>query len=101
MPVMDKPPVAPDVSNQMQGSPAFGKGMGDMQDQQSKSPVELAVSTVEKILMGVQDDAFQPYAKKAIATLKVGLGMAQQKQPQSAMAPPPGPGGAPAGGPQI
>lgn len=85
--------MAPDVEQQMQGSAKFGQGVGQQMDQQSKSPVETAVSTCEKILTAVQDETFQTYAKKAIATLKVGLGMAMQKQPQSGMAPPPGPGG--------
>ena len=91
----------PGVEDQMQTSAKFGNGVAGQMDQQSKSPEEIAVSTVEKILSGVQNDTFQPYAKKAIATLKVGLGMAMQKQPQSQMAPPPagagqgGPGGNP------
>jgi len=61
--------------------------------QQDKSPVEIAVSTVEKILTGIQDEKFRPYAMKAIATLKVGAAQAAQQGPQSS------PMGAPAGGP--
>jgi hypothetical protein len=52
--------------------------------QNDKSQVEVAVSTVEKILSGIQDETFQTYAKKAIATLKVGAAMAKQRGPQSA-----------------
>jgi hypothetical protein len=101
MPMIEKPPVSPQVQAQMGapgGSPAFGQGIGQAMQQQGKSPVETAVSTVEKILMGVQDEKFQEYAKKAIALLKVGAAMAQQQGPQSAGvgAPPqPGEGGAP------
>jgi hypothetical protein len=91
--------MAPDVQAQM-GGPQFGAGIGQAQQQMGKNPVELAVGTVEKILGGIQDEAFKPYAQKAIATLKVGMAVASQKQPQSGMqAPPQGPGaGAP---PQI
>ena len=45
-----------------------------------KSPAEIAAATAEKLLMGVQDDAFKPYAMKAIATLKIGVAMSKQKQ---------------------
>jgi hypothetical protein len=61
-----------------------------------KSPAEIAVATCEKILMGVQDEAFRPYAMKMIATGKVGVAMVQQKQPKSAgTGMPPTPGGPP------
>lgn len=64
-----------------------------------KSPAEVAAATVEKILMGVQDETFRPYAMKAIAALKVGVAMVQQKQPQSpGMDKPPMPGG---GAPKV
>ena len=105
MPVMERPPMSPQTQAQSgpPGGPAFGAGIGQAQQQQDKSPDEVAVSTVEKILMGVQSDTFRPYVMKALATLKVGLAMAQQKGPQSAgmQQPPQGgpPGGAPQGGP--
>ena len=102
MPVMERPPMSPQAQAQMgpPGGPAFGPGIGQAQQQADKSPVEVATSTVEKILMGVQDEAFRPYAMKAIATLKVGLAMAQQKGPQSpGMNAPPQPGAGPGGGP--
>lgn len=79
------------------GGPNFGPGIGQAMQQQEKSPVEVAVSTVEKILLGVQDEKFQEYAKKAIATLKVGAAMSKQQGPQSGMAPPPDGHGAAAG----
>ena len=97
MPPMEKPPMAPDVQGQMAG-PGFGAGVGAAQAQMGKSQTETAVSTVEKILMGVQDEKFKPYAMKAIAQLKVGLAVAQQQQPMSGQAPPAG--GTP-GGPQM
>ena len=95
MPPIDRPPVSPQVQAQMgpPGGPAFGQGIGQAMQQQEKSPVEIAVSTVEKILMGVQDEAFRPYATKAVATLKVGAAMSAEKGPQSS------PMGRPAGGP--
>lgn len=80
--------MAPGVEEQMQSSAKMGAGVGQAMEQQGKNPLETLVSTVEKLLMGSQDETFQTYAKKAIATLKVGLGMAAQKQPQSSMAPP-------------
>ena len=85
MPPLERPPLSPQAQAQMgpPGGPAFGAGIGQAQQQQDKSPTEVAVSTVEKILMGVQDETFRPYGMKAIATLKVGLAMAQQKGPQS------------------
>lgn len=75
----------------------FGAGVGQAQGQMGKSPVELAVGTVEKILTGISDERFRPYADKAIATLKVGMAVSMQQQPQSAA-----PGAPPhAGGPQM
>lgn len=75
----------------------FGAGVGQAQAQSGKNPIELAVGTIEKMLAGISDEAFKPYADKAIATLKVGLAVATQKQPQSGRL------GAPpqAGGPQV
>lgn len=99
MPALERPPMSPQAQAQMgpPGGPNFGPGIGQAQSQQDKSPVEVAVGTVEKILMGVQDETFRPYVMKAIATLKVGLAMANQKGPQSAgmNQPPPQGGGAP------
>lgn len=83
------------------GGPGFGPGMGQAM-QQDKKPVEVAVSTVEKILMGVQDEKFQEYAKKAIALLKVGAAMSAQQGPQSAgMEQPPQPGAPDGGAPKM
>ena len=96
MPAIERPPVSPQVQAQMgpPGGPEFGAGIAQAQAGADKSPAELAPATVEKILTGVQDETFRPYAMKAIATLKVGVAMAQQKQPQSgAMGAPPPPGG--------
>jgi hypothetical protein len=93
---MDKPPVSPQAQAQMgpPGGPAFGQGIGQAQQQMDKSPAEIAVSTVEKILMGVGGNKFPEYAKKAIAILKVGLSMDQQQGPEStAMGKAPMPGG--------
>jgi len=89
MPAIDKPPVSPSVQAQMgpPGGPAFGPGVAQAQDQMEKSPIETAVSTCEKILMGISDEAFRPYAMKAIASLKVGAAMVAKKSPTSA---PPG-----------
>jgi hypothetical protein len=89
--------MAPDVQAQGAGG-GFGAGVGQAQQQMGKSPVEMAVATCEKLLMGIQDEAFRPYAMKAIASLKLGMAMAQAKQPQSAMGAPPQMGGGP---PQI
>ena len=100
MAAIERPPVSPQAQAQMgpPGGPAFGAGIGQAQAQQDKSPAEVAVGTVEKLLLGVQDETFRPYAMQAIAKLKVGLAMMQQKQPQ-AMGQPPAPGqGAP---PQV
>ena len=85
MPPMSGPPMAPETASQMPpGGPKFGQGMQQAQDQQGKDPIEMAVGMVEKILMGIQDETFRPYAMKALASLKIGMGMAKQKQPQSA-----------------
>ena len=65
------------------GGPGFGPGIGQAQEQSQKSQIDIAVSTIEKIAMGVQDDTFQSYARRAIAILKTGAAMAQQKGPQS------------------
>ena len=94
MPPLERPPMSPQAQAQMgpPGGPAFGPGIGQAQQQMDKSPAEIAVGTVEKILMGVPSDTFRSYAMKAIATLKVGLAMEQQKGPQSqGMAMPPHP----------
>ena len=98
MPPMTQPPMAPDVQAQMGPGPQFGAGVGQAQQQMGKNPIEVAVGTVEKILNGIQDEAMRPFIQKALATLKVGMAQAQQKQPQSA-----GTGAPPQGGgsPQI
>lgn len=86
MPPMDKPPVSPQAQAQMGPpgpGPNFGQGIGQAQQQMEKSPAEIAVSTVEKILMGVGGNKFPDYAKRAIAILKVGLSMEQQQGPES------------------
>ena len=101
MPGLERPPVSPQAQAQMgpPGGPNFGPGVQQAQQQMDKSPAEVATATVEKILMGVQDETFQEYAKKAIATLKVGVAMAQQQGPQSKpMGMPAGPGAQP---PQV
>jgi hypothetical protein len=74
--------------------------MQQAQDQAGKNPIETVVDTCTKLLSGVTDDTFKPYAQKAIASLKIGLGMTKQKQPQAGgMNPPPTQaGGAP---PQV
>lgn len=100
---MDKPPMSPDVASQQPGGgqPPM-PGMQQAADQQS-NPIDMAVKTCEKLLMGISDPAFKPYAMKAIAQLKIGAGMAKQGQAQSggAMSPPPGGPGAGAPPPQI
>lgn len=85
------------------GGPGFGPGIGQAQMQMDKSPAEVAVGTVEKLLLGIQDETFRPYAMQAIAKLKVGLAMMQQKQPQSpGMGQAPGQGApAPTPGPPV
>jgi hypothetical protein len=82
------------------GGPGFGQGIGQAQEQVGKNQTDLAVSTVEKILMGVTDETFQNYAKRAIAILKTGAAMSQQKGPQSQPGgmTPPGPGAGPGAG---
>jgi hypothetical protein len=94
MPPMERPPVSPQVQAQMgpPQAPALNEGMQSMQAGMDRSPAELAAQTCEKILLGVQDETFSPYAKKAIAALRVGVAMVKQKQPQSSGAgmPPPG-----------
>ena len=102
MPAIEQPPVSPAVQAQAgpPGGPGFGNGIAQAQSGMDKSPAEVAAATVEKILMGVQDETFQEYAKKAIATLKVGVAMSKQKQPQSpGMGAAPQPGGPPKGVP--
>ena len=97
MATISAPPMAPGVESQMAANQNFGAGVGQAQSQMGKNPIELAVGTVEKILTGISDESFRPYAMKAIATLKVGMAVATQKQPQSAgMGAPPQ-----ASGPQI
>jgi hypothetical protein len=89
--------MAPDVAASQPG-PGFGQGMQSAQDSQGKDPIEMAVQTCEKLLSGINDDTFKPYAQKAIASLKVGLGMVKQKQPggqQGMQGPPQGGGQAP------
>ena len=85
MPPIDAPPMSPQVQAQMgpPGGPSFGPGIGAAQGQIGKSDVSVAVSTVEKILLGVNNDLFQDFAKKAIAILKVGEARANQAGPQS------------------
>lgn len=102
MPPIDRPPMSPQAQAQMgpptPGGPGFGPAIGQAQEQMGKNQTDLAVSTVEKILMGVTDDTFQTYAKRAIAILKTGAAMSQQQGPQSKPGgmTPPGPGaGAP------
>jgi hypothetical protein len=72
--------------------------MAQAQQQAGKNPTELAVNTVEKILSGITSETMKPYIDKAMAALKVGLGMEKQKQPQSGGMNPPQQGG---GQPQI
>jgi hypothetical protein len=85
MPPIDRPPMSPSAQAQMgpPGGPGFGPGVGQAQEQVGKNQVELAVTTVEKILMGVPDDTFRTYVTRAMAILKTGAAMAQQKGPQS------------------
>jgi hypothetical protein len=76
------------------GGPGFGEGVG--QAMQGKSESEIAVGTVEKILMGIQSSAMRPYVQKALATLKIGLSMEQQGSPESkGVSAPPNPNGPP------
>jgi hypothetical protein len=66
-----------------------------------KSPVSMAVQTVEKILMGVADDTFRSYVTKAMAILKVGEAMVNQRGPQSGPPGMPKPGGEAAPPPNL
>ena len=97
MPQIERPPASPQVQAQMgpPGGPAFGQGIGQAMQQQDKSPVEIAVSTCEKILMGLPDPDFRAAATKFIAQLKVAAAQAAQKGPQSTPAGQPGAGGPP------
>jgi hypothetical protein len=97
MPPLDKPPMSPDVAQQQPGGAPPMPGMQQAADQSKSDPIEMAVKTCEKLLMGINDPTFKPYAVKAVAQLKIGLGMAKQGQAQSggAMSPPPGGAGAP------
>ncbi len=108
MPPIDRPPMSPQAQAQMgpPGGPGFGPAIGQAQEQVGKNQVDLAVSTVEKILMGVPDDTFRTYVTRAMAILKTGAAMAQQKGPQSQpggmQGPPPSAGaGAPPPQPQL
>ena len=96
MAIIDRPPMSPQVQDQSgppSPNPAFGKGIAEAQSRQGQGQIENAVSTCEKILMGVQDDTFRPYVEQAIAKLKIGLAMVNQKGPQSqAGGQPPAPG---------
>lgn len=96
---IERPPISPQAQAQMGppggGGAEFGSGMAQLREGMDKTPAELAVATVEKILNGVTDETFRPYAAKAIASLKVGVAMTKQKQAQSG----PGMGMPPAGGP--
>ena len=96
MPPIDKPPMSPQAQAQMgpPGGPGIGPGVGQAQEQVGKNQIDLAVSTIEKIAMGVNDDTFRTYAQRAVAILKTGAAMAQQKGPQSQ----PGVGQPPAAG---
>ena len=82
---LERPPVSPEAQAQMgpPGGPNFGPGIGQAQQQMEKSPAEIALGTVEKILMGVQDNTFRPYVERALGILKVGVAMAKQNGPQS------------------
>lgn len=100
MPPIDRPPMSPQAQAQMgppggPGGPGFGPAIGQAQEQVGKNQVDLAVSLVEKVLMGVPDDTFRTYVTRALAILKTGAAMAQQKGPQSQ---PGGAGQSPAAG---
>ena len=103
MPPIDRPPVSPQAQAQMgpPGGAALGPNFGAAMQQGDKSPVEIAVSTCEKILMGVPDESFRPAAMRAIAQLKVAAAQSAQKGPQSSPMGQPtgGPAGPGAGGP--
>ena len=85
MPPIDRPPMSPQAQAQMgpPGGPGFGSAIGQAQEQVGKNQIDLALSTVEKILMGVQGDTFRTYVQRAMAILKTGAAMEQQKGPQS------------------
>ena len=109
MPPIDRPPMSPQAQAQMgppggPGGPGFGPAIGQAQEQVGKNQIDLAVSTIEKIAMGVNDDTFRTYATRAIAILKTGAAMAQQKGPQSqpgGMPPPAAGAGVPPPQPQL
>ena len=107
MPGIDKPPMSPQAQAQMgpPGGPGFGPGVGQAQEQVGKNQADIALSTVEKILMGVPGDTFRTYVQRAMAILKTGAAMEAQKGPQSqpgGMMQPPAPGaGAPPPQPQL
>lgn len=101
MPPIERPPVSPQVQAQMgpPGGPNFGPGIQQAMQQREKSPVEIAVSTCEKILMGVPNEKFRASATRFIAQLKVAAAQAEQQGPESAQAggpPQPGTGAPPA-----
>jgi hypothetical protein len=101
MPIIDKPPISPQAQAQMgpPGGADFGPGIGQAQERMGKGQIDSAVSLAEKILMGVSDDTFRTYATRAIAILKTGAAMAQQKGPQSQPGGTPPPPAAGAGAP--
>ena len=107
MPGIDKPPMSPQAQAQMgpPGGPGFGPAIGQAQEQVGKNQADIALSTVEKILMGVPGDTFRTYVQRAMAILKTGAAMEAQKGPQSqpgGMMQPPAPGaGAPPPQPQL
>lgn len=105
MPPIERPPMSPQVQAQMgpPGGPNFGPGIGSAQQGIGQGQIDTAVSTVEKILRGVADDTFRTYVDRAVAILKVGAAMANQKGPQSqpGMAGPPAGAGTPAGAPSL
>ena len=108
MPPIDRPPMSPQAQAQMgpPGGPGFGPAVGQAQEQVGKNQADIALSTVEKILMAVPGDTFRTYVQRALAILKTGAAMEAQKGPQSqpgGMAgPPPAAGaGAPPPQPQL
>lgn len=107
MPPIDRPPMSPQAQAQMgpPGGPGFGPSIGKAQEQVGKNEVDVALSTVEKILMGVPGDTFRTYVQRAMAILKTGAAMEQQKGPQSQpggmMQPPAAGAGAPPPQPQL
>ena len=107
MPPIDRPPMSPQAQAQMgpPGGAGFGPAVGQAQEQVGKNQADIALSTVEKILMAVPGDTFRTYVQRALAILKTGAAMEAQKGPQSqpgGMASPPAAGaGAPPPGPQL